>query len=160
MSESQFFRTVIQVEVLSDQPYSPGSLSDVAYDITEGDCSGKWRVVESVSLTEFEMAQAMKRQGSDPEFFGIEEEECEATEPVLNDAQLVVLKTYAGGDFAHLSEVKTKQELGEELEKCGDGLLRFLMVELASSEDCGSIEEANNRIYKAIRDLQTVESAL
>lgn len=78
----------------------------------------------------------------------------ESKTPVLNDAQNAVLETYANGDFAHLIECPTKEALDVELENCGDGLLRFLMVELADQEDCFGLEEAVRRIKSAIEDLE------
>lgn len=78
----------------------------------------------------------------------------------LSDAQRIVLKTYAGGDFEHLGEIRTVNEFERELDDCGDCLLKFLMVELSGKEDCDSLETATQRIESAIRDLTTVASAV
>lgn len=37
---SKFYRTVIQVEVLSEDPFECTDLGEVNYAIAEGDCSG------------------------------------------------------------------------------------------------------------------------
>lgn len=67
----------------------------------------------------------------------------------LNAFQRKVLDTYANGELSHIT---TKQELDE----CGDGLLRFLLVELSSGEDCGDAETACQRVETAISDLSNV----
>ena len=36
-----FYRTVIQVEILSEEPFRHSNLNDVYHAITSGDCSGK-----------------------------------------------------------------------------------------------------------------------
>jgi hypothetical protein len=70
----KFYRTIIEVEVLSEDPYQPNSLEDVAYDIVYGDCSGAWRVVKQKELNEQDTVEALINQGSDPSFFMIREE--------------------------------------------------------------------------------------
>jgi hypothetical protein len=40
MSKRKFYKTVFKVEVLSEEPLSDISISDVVYQITLGDCSG------------------------------------------------------------------------------------------------------------------------
>lgn len=71
----KIYKTVIQVEILSDEPYIPGSLSDIDFDTTEGDCSRKITTVsEKEVLTGKEAVDAIKDQGSDPEFFAMDDE--------------------------------------------------------------------------------------
>lgn len=84
----------------------------------------------------------------------------EAADPFLNDAQRAILTTYAEGDFAHLCDVTTEQQLKDELDACGDGLLRFILVELASKEDCDTLQEAQQRIASAVRQLQEASDAV
>jgi hypothetical protein len=90
----RYRRTVIEVEVLSveyddDEQYSPESLADVAHDIIEGDCSGKWDVQSSELVTPEQMAKLLWSQGSDPGFLIGEDdltlEECQATGKHLAD---------------------------------------------------------------------------
>lgn len=72
----KYYKTVIQVEILSVGPYDPDTLADVHYDIVEGDCSGKWSIKEQQELSRKEMSEALENQGSDPEFLlGTEDEE-------------------------------------------------------------------------------------
>lgn len=65
---SKFYRTVIEVEVLTNEPYVPGSLEEVQYDITEGHASGAWDITASEEVTKERMAALLEAQGSDPDF--------------------------------------------------------------------------------------------
>ena len=73
-SKRRFHRTLIQVEVLSEEPYNPESLAEVANDIVQGDCSGKWDVKLQTEVTGRTMAKLLQDQGSDPEFFMLTED--------------------------------------------------------------------------------------
>lgn len=64
----KYYKTIIQVEVLSDEPYVLNSLEDVDYDITEGHCSGIVFMKSQTEMTEKQIARALKKQGSDPSF--------------------------------------------------------------------------------------------
>lgn len=66
-------QTIIIVHVLSDAPLRPGmTLSEVDEAITTGGCSGKiTRVPTEVDGPT--MAKLLIEQGSDPEFFGLDE---------------------------------------------------------------------------------------
>ena len=84
------------------------------------------------------------------------------TAPVtLNVWQKEIARSYDGGDYAYLAE---KDEISDEdLDRCGDTLFQFLMIELADGEDCGTLEEAIRRcesarqqLNEAIRVLQTL----
>lgn len=72
-SKRKFVKTVIQVTVLSEGFYDPENLSGVHYDITNGDCSGKWEVVKQTDLTGKQAAKELEKQGSDPAFFQLDE---------------------------------------------------------------------------------------
>ena len=50
-------------------------------------------------------------------------------------------------------------ETPDDIEECGDTLLKFLLVELSEAEDCTSNEVAIARIDSAISQLQAVKSA-
>jgi len=50
-------------------------------------------------------------------------------------------------------------EKPEDVEDCGDGLFKFLLVELSESEDCDSFETARNRLDRAIKELTDLRSA-
>ncbi len=75
--EKPIYKTIITVEVLSEEPYSETSLGQIAYDIMEGGCSGVATAAESVLLTPEESIAATIAQGSDPEFFGLTDVENE-----------------------------------------------------------------------------------
>jgi len=76
MSENKFYRTVLEVEILTDRDVDFGAwtLADIGYEITEGDSSGEWEVKQHEELTPVEMAKALMEQGSDPGFFGLAED--------------------------------------------------------------------------------------
>lgn len=74
MSERKFYRTVIQVEVLSEEPYHfDGDLSAVAEDISTGDCSGLARMIQTEECDGARMSNLLMAQGSDPSFFMLDE---------------------------------------------------------------------------------------
>ena len=70
----KFFKTTITIEILSEKKYNSTDLSKIAYDITDGDCSGKVEVSSYQELTPQEAAKALLAQGSDPEFFGLDDD--------------------------------------------------------------------------------------
>lgn len=67
----------------------------------------------------------------------------------MNKAQKIVAKNYCGGELNSSHVMQT-------LDTCGDGLFKFLMVELSDEEDCVSINDAYNRVATAIDQLQTL----
>ncbi|MCZ8254485.1 MAG: hypothetical protein O9327_02235 [Polaromonas sp.] len=83
----------------------------------------------------------------------------QSTTPVtFNRAQQILLKTYDDGEFAHVLEQTTTEAVMADLEM--DGLLRFLFLELADSEGCEDLDEAEDRLTGAIRQLQSVHDAI
>ena len=75
MSERKFYRSVMRVEVLSEEPVTFYNLNEVAYAITDGDCSGL--VTDEVENEEVDgptMAKLLEAQGSDPSFFQLTED--------------------------------------------------------------------------------------
>lgn len=68
-----FHRTLIQIEVLSEEYYDPETLEQIADDIRTGDCSGQWNIKLRQDLSGHRMALYLKQQGSDPAFFGLDE---------------------------------------------------------------------------------------
>lgn len=72
--KKQLHKTVITVEVLSEDAFDFNDLSDINYHITEGDCSGKYFIAEQTIIEGKEAADAVMEQGSDPEFFGMDED--------------------------------------------------------------------------------------
>jgi hypothetical protein len=73
-SQRKFYRTVIKVEVLSEEPVSFDDLSDVVEAITTGDCSGDWKEELSQEVDGPTMARLLEAQGSDPDFFNLTED--------------------------------------------------------------------------------------
>jgi hypothetical protein len=74
-SERKFFKTIIQVEVLSeDEPYTETNLDQIERDTDAGDCVGRVRIVRHVELMSKEAAEALTEFGSDPSFFQLDEE--------------------------------------------------------------------------------------
>lgn len=71
----------------------------------------------------------------------------------FNKYQTIAAQTYAGGDFAHCESLS-------EAKQIGDTLFGFVMVELADSEGCDSLEEAIRRMENALDDLRGVYNAL
>jgi len=65
-----FYRTVIQVEVLSEEPFSFDNLNSIHEAITDGDCSGLvTTVIDNENVDGPKMAKLLEEQGSDPSFF-------------------------------------------------------------------------------------------
>jgi predicted metal-binding protein len=74
MTDRKFYKTVIQVEVLSEEPFDYEDLADVYSAITEGDCSGKLSTWSQEVLDGKQAADALINQASDPSFFMLTQE--------------------------------------------------------------------------------------
>lgn len=74
MSTRKFHRTIITIEVLSEEPYNPEDLNDVAHDITTGDCSGNWSITKQEVVDGETMAKLLIQQRSEPGFFQLDDE--------------------------------------------------------------------------------------
>jgi len=71
----KFYKTVFTVEVLSEEPLRDDmDLSDVDYMITEGGWSGIVDRSDTVELSGLEAARELQNQGSDPDFFCLDED--------------------------------------------------------------------------------------
>jgi len=69
---SAFFKTTITLEVLSeDTDVSNMSLEDIAFAITEGDCSGMITKKKITKLTKRQVENALVKQGSSHDFFNL-----------------------------------------------------------------------------------------
>lgn len=75
---------------------------------------------------------------------------CGKPEPSFDECQQVVVEHYDDGQHAVHEPA--------DVENCGDGLLRFLMVELSANEDCDSFNTAVYRLDTAIRQLTNLRS--
>jgi len=69
-----FYRRVIQVEILSEEPYDQDDLTQIGNDIIEGDLSGYVTEISTENVDGPAMAQLLIKQGSDPEFFRLDDE--------------------------------------------------------------------------------------
>ena len=68
-NNKKYYRTVFKIEVLSDEPIGPGiGLEDIAYEISEGHCSGMFLDEEVEECNEERIIELLKKQGSDPSF--------------------------------------------------------------------------------------------
>lgn len=68
----KFYKTVLTVTIISDEPYEYYDLDHVHYDITRGDCSGEVEV-ESCEITAKQAAELLIKQGSEPGFLFLDE---------------------------------------------------------------------------------------
>jgi hypothetical protein len=82
------------------------------------------------------------------------------TKAWLNPVQRAILNTYADRQFAYLEACNFEEEFQYALRGCGDGLLKFLMAETSTAEDCTSGDIAGARIENSIKLLQTVVGAV
>ena len=71
---SKFYKTIVQIEVLSTEEIGDVTLNDIVYMITDGHCSGHWEIASTEEITAPTMAQLLINQGSDPEFLGLDED--------------------------------------------------------------------------------------
>ena len=75
ISKRTFYRTVIQVVVLSENPYNETDLEQIAYDIKEGDQSGQVTITSANEEMNSKTAVALlKEQGSEPSFFMLDDQ--------------------------------------------------------------------------------------
>ncbi|HKR05963.1 MAG TPA: hypothetical protein VJY62_15105 [Bacteroidia bacterium] len=68
----KFYRTVIEVEILSEEPYNleDKNLNDINYDISEGHCSGVYNSkILNQEKTGKQIVKLLNAQKSDAEFF-------------------------------------------------------------------------------------------
>jgi predicted HAD superfamily hydrolase len=71
----KFYKTVIEITIITEGRYYPTSLEGINYDITDGEAVGSWNMESSKTITKKEMVDEMHSLGSDPEFFGEEYKE-------------------------------------------------------------------------------------
>ena len=78
-NERKFYRVVFQVEVLIDDEdifddVQNWNLESINYEITDGSCSGNFGIIQSQEVSGPEMVKLLQDQGSDPEFFSLDED--------------------------------------------------------------------------------------
>lgn len=74
-SPRKFYRYVFELEVLSEELLDPSgiTLDDLSYETTQGHCSGMMTVKKTEEVSGKRMAKLLKKQGSDPEFFQLDD---------------------------------------------------------------------------------------
>jgi hypothetical protein len=71
MTSRFFFRTIIEVEVLSEMPFEFTTLGDVDYLISKGYVAGDIRLATQDELTGKETADRLMELGHDPRMFSL-----------------------------------------------------------------------------------------
>ena len=81
MSKRKFYRVVYTCEVLTDDKEIFDTMyngfwrmDEVASEIESGDCSGNFYVKSAQEVTPKKMVKLLQDQGSDPEFFSLDED--------------------------------------------------------------------------------------
>lgn len=75
MSDRKFYRTLVKIEVLSEEPISSEiGIETLCAEITTGDYSGLVLWSPGQEIDGKTAATALIGQGSDPSFFGLDEE--------------------------------------------------------------------------------------
>lgn len=62
------FKTVYRVEVLTNGEYLTTDINQIAYDVIEGEASGNVILIGSAEISEENMSQELREQGTDPSF--------------------------------------------------------------------------------------------
>lgn len=74
MSQRKFYRTIVQIEILSETPYSSTDLEKINDDITNGAQVGAVTVeVDSEEMNATTCVKKLKEVGSEPGFFMLDE---------------------------------------------------------------------------------------
>lgn len=103
------------------------------------------------ALVAYANAQVEGEPGAISQLVAVDE-----TQAWLNPAQRAILEKYSRGQFAYLDGCNSKEEFRSSIARCGDGILKYLMTETSTTEDCESGEQAGARIEIAIAQLQSV----
>jgi coenzyme F420-reducing hydrogenase delta subunit len=76
---------------------------------------------------------------------------------MMNRFQVSVTCAYAEGAYASLANNETWRK---DIDELGDGLFRYLILELSTEEECETWAEAINRVETAIHELEQASAAL
>ncbi len=76
---------------------------------------------------------------------------------MMNRFQVCVTCAYAEGAYASLANSET---WSKDINELGDGLFRYVILELATGENCETWPEAIKRVEAAIHELEFVSAAL
>jgi hypothetical protein len=74
--KKRFFRTEIRIEVLSEgkAPDEGWEIHEIVREFQMGDFSGEWEIVEVREISGPECAERLRAQGSEPGFFGLDDD--------------------------------------------------------------------------------------
>ncbi len=98
----KFYRTVVQVEILSESPYESSDLEQITADTDKGACSGMVTdVVRNEEVDGKKMAELLRAQGSDPGFFQLTDDGG-STEDDIEFERVFIIAPKALGDTMHL----------------------------------------------------------
>lgn len=89
MTKRKFHETIIEVRVLSEEPFVLGSLEDMAFAIRDGDCVGSVEEKGRRELDGKQAADALYDVGSEPGFFMLDDggDIIEAVENEIEDEE-------------------------------------------------------------------------
>lgn len=74
MTSRKFYKSTMQITVLSEEPFHWESLADIDYEITYGECTGAVEDLRSNEvLNGTEVAKELTSVGSEPGFFQLDE---------------------------------------------------------------------------------------
>lgn len=73
-SKRKFYKTIVQFEILSEEPVGSVDLETIAFMTNEGDWSGRFLETFEEEVDGPVMASLLLDQGSDSEFFGLTED--------------------------------------------------------------------------------------
>lgn len=87
MTERKFHKYIFQYEIVSEVPLQVDDLNieDLHHLTYEGPCSGRMLETHYVELNAKEAADALIEQGSDPEFFQIDQDGNDVDEDLEDD---------------------------------------------------------------------------
>ncbi len=87
-SKRTFYRTIIQIEVLSESPYSSTDLEKIYLDISEGAQSGEVTIItDSEEMDSKTCVAKLKEQGSEPDFFLLDEHGHDLEEDIFSEEE-------------------------------------------------------------------------
>jgi len=72
-SKRKFYRTIVTVEVLSEEPLDNMGLDALHYAITDGDCVGRTHFGDPQEVEASDAADRLYEMGSEPNFFRLDD---------------------------------------------------------------------------------------
>lgn len=95
LSKRKFYRTIVQVEILSEEPYSSTDLEKIQDDITNGHQVGEVTVVTDSEIMDVKTCvERLYGVGSDPDFFCLDKHghDTEDNMDVFNDEEEIKIR--------------------------------------------------------------------